>query len=324
MSFLMICDDKNNTGKGDASMLKKYRVNLSDINDLDIFKKINNVYFDTNEDRLPQKKIDQYLDIEQKILQINAKIKIFNSPQIIGFLRNKYEQHMFFQNICKDNPVFFIPDFKIINDVTDISKLDIKYPCLIQPSIALTGDFMYFCNSNEELLENYNKILNTYYNTPWHGAKNLSQIKIGKDNPIFVREFIDSKNSLMNGYRNCIRLMVVNNEIIGIYVRINNNNHDIRSCNINCNNFELNNVDKKFYNFYIENRDWFTIFLDNIYKKTGNGSFSIDMLYKDNKIYICEIGHKWYDKTSHKYVKTDRLVEHWKDPIKLLKEKIGI
>ena len=56
MSFLMICDDKNNTGKGDASMLKKYRVNLSDINDLDIFKKINNVYFDTNEDRLPQKK----------------------------------------------------------------------------------------------------------------------------------------------------------------------------------------------------------------------------------------------------------------------------
>lgn len=320
----MICDDKKNTGKGDSSMLKKYRVNLSDINDLDIFKKINNVYFDTNEDRLPQKKIDQYLDIEQKILQINAKIKIFNSPQIIGFLRNKYEQHMFFQNICKDNPVFFIPDFKIINDVTDISKLDIKYPCLIQPSIALTGDFMYFCNSNEELLENYNKILNTYYNTPWHGAKNLSQIKIGKDNPIFVREFIDSKNSLIDGFRNCVRLMVVKNEISGIYVRINESRWCIHTSD-NCKeNITLNNADKNFYNFYLKNLEYFTIFLNKIYEKTGNGSFSIDLVYKDNKIYICEIGHKWYDKTSHKYVKTDRLVEHWKDPIKLLKEKIGI
>ena len=75
---------------------------------------------------------------------------------------------------------------------------------------------------------------------------------ICKDNPIFVREFIDSKNSLIDGYRNCIRLMVVNNEIIGIYVRINNNNHDIRSCNINCNNFELNNVDKKLHKIKLE------------------------------------------------------------------------
>ena len=48
------------------------------------------------------------------------------------------------------------------------------------------------------------------------------------------------------------------------------------------------------------------------------------MIYKDNKIYICEIGHKWYDDTAYKHVKTDRLVEHWKNPIKLLKEKVEI
>ena len=54
---------------------------------------------------------------------------------------------------------------------------------------------MYFCNSNKELLENYNKILNTYNVTPWHGARNLSSIKIRQDNCIFVREFIENKNS---------------------------------------------------------------------------------------------------------------------------------
>tara|TARA_Y100000389_G_C17461142_1_gene521813 strand:+ start:17 stop:604 length:588 start_codon:yes stop_codon:yes gene_type:complete len=190
MTFLMICDNKNNTGKGNVTMFKKYRVNLTDIKDINIFKKINCVYFDTCEDRLSQKKVEQYLDIEQKILKINPNINIFNSPKIISFLRNKYKQHLFFQYICKENPIFFIPDFKIINDVTDISKLGIKYPCLIQPSIALTGDFMYFCNSNKEVLENYNKILNTYNVKPWHGARNLSQIKIGKEIPYLCENLL--------------------------------------------------------------------------------------------------------------------------------------
>ena len=249
MTFLMICDNKNNTGKGRPSMLQKYRVNLSDIKDLNIFKKINSVYFEYDEDRNSKKKEQEYLEIEEKILNTNPKINIFNSPKIISFLRNKYQQHIFFKDICKDNPVFFIPDFKIINDVTDISKLDIKYPCLIQPSIALTGDFMYFCNSNEELLENYNKILNTYYNTPWHGAKNLSQVKIGQDNPIFVREFIDSKNSLIDGYRNCIRLMVVNNEINEVYVRVNRDKWCIHTSDTCKEYTERNNADKFFYDF---------------------------------------------------------------------------
>ena len=320
----MICDNKNNTGKGRPSMLQKYRVNLSDIKDLNIFKKINSVYFEYDEDRNSKKKEQEYLEIEEKILNTNPKINIFNSPKIISFLRNKYQQHIFFKDICKDNPIFFIPDFKNINDVTDIGKLEIKYPCLMQPSIALTGNFMYFCNSNEELLENYNKILNTYNVTPWHGARNLSSIKIGQDNCIFVREFIENKNSLIEGFRNCIRLMVVNNEISEIYVRINKTKWCIHNADTCKEYTERNNADKIFYDFYIKNKKWFTIFLDNIYKKTGKGSFSIDLVYKDNKIYICEIGHKWYDSSAHKYIKTDRLVEHWKNPIKLLKEKLGI
>ena len=320
----MICDNKDSTGKGNASMLKKYRVNLSDIKDINIFKKIKCVYFDTNEDRNSKKKEQEYLEIEEKILNINHKINIFNSPKIIPFLRNKYQQHLFFKDKCKDNPIFFIPDFTIINDVTDISKLKINYPCLVQPSIALTGDFMYFCNSNKELLENYNKILNTYNVTPWHGARNLSSIKIGQDNCIFVREFIENKNSLIEGFRNCIRLMVVNNEISDIYVRINENKWCIHNADT-CEEYTTrNNADKKFYDFYLENKKWFNNFLDHIYKKTGKGSFSIDLLYKDNKMYICEMGHKWYDSSADKYIKTDRLVEHWKNPIKLLKKNIGI
>ena len=324
MVFLMICDNKNSHGKGNANMLKKYRVDLSDIKDIDIFKKINCIYFDIDEDRISKENIEPFLDIEQKILQINPKINIFNSPKIVGFLRNKYEQHLFFQDICKDNSMFFIPYFKIINSVTDIHNLEINYPCLIQPSIALTGDFMYFCNSNEELLENYNKILNTYYTTPWHGAKNLSQNKIGDDNPIFVREFIESKNSIIDGFRNCVRLMVVNNEIAGIYARINDSKWCVHTSDTCEEYITRNNADKIFYNFYLKNLEYFTIFLNKIYERTGNGCFAIDLVYNDNKMYICEIGSKWYDGTCHKYVKTDRLVEHWKNPIKLLKEKIGI
>ena len=324
MTFIMICDNKDNTGKGSASMLKKYRVNLSDIKDINIFKKIKCVYFDYDEDRHSKKKEQEYLKIEEKILNTNPKINIVNSPKIISFLRNKYQQHLFFKDICKDNPIFFIPDFTIINDVTDISKLKINYPCIVQPSIALTGNFMYFCNSNKELLENYNKILNTYNITPWHGARNLSQIKIGQDNHIFVREFIESKNSLIDGFRNCIRLMVVNNEISEIYVRINKTKWCIHNADTCKEYTERNNADKMFYDFYIKNKKWFTIFLDNIYKKTGKGCFSIDLVYKDNKICICEIGHKWYDSSADKYIKTDRLVEHWNNPIKLLKKNIGL
>lgn len=324
MSFLMICDNKNNTGKGNANMLIKYRINLDDIKDINIFKNINCIYFDYDEDRLAQKKVEQYLDIEQKILQINPKINIFNSPKIISFLRNKYEQHKFFKDICKDNPIFFIPDFQIIKEIKDISKIKINYPCLIQPSIALTGDFMYFCSSNEELLKNYNKIINTYDKEPWHGAKNLSQIKIGEFNRIFAREFINSQDSLINGFKNCIRLMVVNNEISDIYTRINKTKYCIHNADTCKEYTKRNDADKKFYNFYIENRKWFTIFLNDIYKKTGKGSFSIDLVYNDNKLYVCEIGHKWYDSTANIYVKTDRLTQHWNDPIKLLKQKIGI
>ena len=139
-----------------------------------------------------------------------------------------------------------------------------------------------------------------------------------------MREFVDSKNSLIDGYRNCIRLMVVNNEISDIYVRINETKWCIHNADTCKEYTERNNADKKFYDFYLENRKWFTIFLDDIYKKTGNGSFSIDLVYKDNNIYICEMGHKWYDSTANKYIKTDRLLEHWKNPIKLLKEKLGI
>ena len=112
---------------------------------------------------------------------------------------------------------------------------------------------MYFCNSHKELLENYNKILNTYNVKPWHGARNLSQIKIGKDNPIFVREFVDTKNSLNEGFRNCIRLMVVNNEISDIYVRINDTKWCIHNADT-CKEYTTrNNADKKFYDFYLEN-----------------------------------------------------------------------
>lgn len=183
---------------------------------------------------------------------------------------------------------------------------------------------MYFCNSNKELLENYNKILNTYYTTPWHGANNLSQIKIGINNPIFVREFIESKDSLIDGYRNSIRIMFVNNEIDEIYVRINKTNWCIHTAD-NCkDHIKCNNADKIFYDFYLKNKKMFLTILDNIYKKTGNGSFSADLIYKDDKIYICEIAHKWYDKTAEQYVKPDRLIEHWKNPIKLLKKKICI
>ena len=114
MTFLMICGNKDNKGKGEPSMLQKYRVNLSDINDIDIFKKINCVYFEFDEDRLSEQTVEKYLNIEQKIIQINAKIKIFNSPQIISFLRNKYEQHLFFQDICKDNSIFLFHILRLL------------------------------------------------------------------------------------------------------------------------------------------------------------------------------------------------------------------
>ena len=52
----MICDNKNNTGKGNLNFLYKYRINLEDIKNINNLKKINCVYFDTNEDRLSQQK----------------------------------------------------------------------------------------------------------------------------------------------------------------------------------------------------------------------------------------------------------------------------
>ena len=77
MNFLMICDYARSTGRGKAEMLLEYRVNLSDVKDFTVFKKIDTVYFDYDEDRLPSSKVDEYLQVEKKILEVNPDIVIF-------------------------------------------------------------------------------------------------------------------------------------------------------------------------------------------------------------------------------------------------------
>lgn len=209
------------------------------------------------------------------------KIKIYNDPIKCFELGDKVNVYQKIEKI-KDE-LFKVPRWIKVNNLNDANKINF-YPNIIKISNGSHSKDDKKCNNKNDLIEHYNK----YF--------------LNKNN-VFCVEYIDSYQKSLTSFIS-LRLMVFNNEVIDYYFRPSNN------WNIHTNDQNKNLVvesDKFFKTFYDSNKAHIQNYLNEVYKIYGNGFFTYDLIFNNNKLYICEIGLKNYDDSYAYFINNNKI-----------------
>jgi hypothetical protein len=153
------------------------------------------------------------------------------------------------------------------------------YPCIVSASRASGGRFRHVCNDSSELKTRGTKIQRMKGST-------------------FIVEYIDSYIPQIECYHN-LRLMIINNTLVDWFFRPSDNwNIHTRSQNME----KLLIADTWFAHWYSEHTVVVTSFIADMYNVLGNGAYAYDVIIKDDKIVLCEVGYKFWDDTVAKLI----------------------
>lgn len=231
--------------------------------------KFNIVIFDYAEDK---RWANEYLVIANKINNIiythYPHITVFNNPKNHNIIVDSFVTYKTFE---KSN-LILIPSHnlkpKFLNN-------EFNYPIIVSKRIQSGG-------YDKHLIHN----INEFYKL------NLIPNKKGTYDGIFFCKFYESKIPISDKTFS-IRLLVFNNKLVDYIIRFSDKNWNVTTESIDWDNIEeINKIDEWFSEYFTINKDYVDLFLDEIYKKIGNGLYCYDLLYIDGKFMITELSYK--------------------------------
>lgn len=211
------------------------------------------------------------------------KIKIFNNPMnhnlicdtLITYEKLKY---------CK---YVNIPEFGNL-EVNNFNSVNV-FPCIISLRHQTGGDGKYLIKNKHELLNFDYKLLDI-------PALNVSinQSSNSKCNKIFWARFYNSTFKDTD-YNISIRMYIFNNQLIDFIARPS------KDWNCHAKNSDWKNkgliyeVDKYFSEYFNDNKVLIQNMLNELYEILGNGLYTHDFVFNNNKLILCELGYKVLD-----------------------------
>lgn len=245
--------------------------------------------------------IKLFKDISNLIHKNYPNIIIFNDPNNCFCLGDKVLLYDKIKHIEDD--LFSIPKYKLISNSNDLMNID-YFPVIIKITNGSHADSDKLCNNTKELLKAYNE--------NFENKKNVFVVE-------YINSYIDELKCNI-----CIRFMVSNNKLMEYYFRPSLN-WNIHVSDIDTNMLKVCDLYyEKIYNNHKREIENYFVKISNV---LGNGFFAYDIIYSNNKYYICEIGLKYFDFTMYDKCKDpsgkfyldklsfdeNRLIKYYKD-----------
>ncbi len=322
--ILTIIDGHNNR-KGDEDLLHfddyyyVYNLELKDgklfnLGNLLDLAKYKTVIFNFNEDLFTysrnwdpkltkrfqscQEMIEHFQDIS-KMIKRQLDINIFNDPEIIFTLGNKVKSYNLLKTIS--DPLFRIPKYREINKPVDLKGVNF-FPCILKISNGSSSKQDTICHHRRQLF--------SVYAQKFRGKKN-----------VFCVQYINSFLKDLGCFHN-IRLMVTGDKLLDFYYRPS------KGWNIHGYDHNLNKLligDRYFSKIINSNAMKIQEYLTKVSELFGLGTFSLDCIFYQGSIYICEIGlkihcqpysrivNKFSGKLSKKSIDKGQLASYYQD-----------
>jgi hypothetical protein len=242
------------------------------------------VVFSANEDGMHfVKAINSTIPkLSKKMMDIRKAIKtrhdvtMYNDPVHFEDIGNKLSTY----NLLKQLP--YVPRYA---EYAKDMKWNI-FPCVVSASRASGGRFRNLCNNAEELHA--------------HGRR-IQKIK----GSTFVVEYIDSTIESFRCFHN-FRLMVVDDVVVDWFCRPGNDwNIHTRTQNKDL----IQDVDGWCEEWMESHADLVKKLVDDMYGILGRGAYSYDLIIREDMIYLCEVGYKFWDDTVAKLIDIDKLTK---------------
>jgi len=287
-SILTITSERNN-GKGSEGIIdfdKKYYIHELIGKTID-FSKYKIIICDFNEDAIRRngtakkhfKTLDKMLSFYEKIcenaLEVNPNIVIYQQPSKCSWVGDKQKTNTLLKNIISEDDFFAIPHTTPIHKRCDIDTIK-NYPVIMKATINTGKERKLDClvKSQKEAKQKYNELFKPY-------------------KEIIAVEVINSRISQLK-CNHAIRLFIMNDMLIDWSIRPSS------SWNIHARNSivsKLQDAEDYIAPIFQENMDKIMSFIKNMHEILGNGFYAWDVIYSNekNKLYICELGLKYFD-----------------------------
>lgn len=242
------------------------------------FKYYNILICDFNEDAIRSggetnakfKKFHTVISFYIKICEIakreNEHIIIYQDPRKCLFIRDTHSLYSTLESVTTGDDIFNIPKCTIINDLSSLDDIDF-YPLLFKGKKGLAPKIITSSNDIPTIID---------------GLKNNSNLAI---------QYVNSQ--LLNLKSNhLLRLVIVNDTLIDYYLKVSNK-WNIQMKNINIDKIKSGtNFIKPFID---ENINEINNYIKKVHAIYGNGFYVWDVIIQNNKMYICNIGLKYFD-----------------------------
>ena len=228
-------------------------------------------------------------DIRRALTVSYPDITIYNDPLHFESIGNKLQTY----NLLKHLP--YIPNYAGFSKDMDWTI----FPCIVSASRASGGRFRVLCTNKTQLNSEGDRIQRVKGDT-------------------FVTEYIDSKIETIGCFHN-LRLMVVNDNVIDWFCRPGDNwNIHTRSQNKK----SIEKADQWCSQWIDSHEDVLAKFVSDLYDVLGKGAYSYDAIIVDDRLYLCEVGYKFWDDTVAKLINIKKPTKHCDTYKKLLKSYI--
>lgn len=254
------------------------------------FHKFDIVFFDYNEDEYNfegelekifkkiKKMKECYNNVYNYIIAKYPEKIIINDPNRCYLMGNKYSTYNLLNSI--ENNIVKIPKYIVYDENNDVLVDTIDYyPVIVKSNIGANDKKDTICHNKNEIFD-------------------CIQSKFENKNNILIVQYIDSFDSEFNCYHK-IRWLVYDNHVVqhqtssGGKFNIHNKTTTRKS---------YLNMKTKYEDIFKKNKQQIQDFLDKHFNLYGHGTFSIDLIYNENGIYVCENGLKIYDKGAEHYL----------------------
>lgn len=229
----------------------------------------------TGEARSKLKTLQNVIDLYNSICTIakneNSTLIIYQQPNKCSWMACKYETYQILQNIIKEEDIFRLPNYKLITNKQDLENIN-YYPIILK-TLVNTG--------KERKLDTQVK----------HYREAKSKLNLFNEKPILALEIVNSYLESLKCYH-CLRLIIINDECIDYYMRPS------KSWNVHAKNLNVDKMKKSddYIKPFIEkNKEKIESFANKVFKICGYGFYAWDVIVHNEKIYICELGLKYFD-----------------------------
>ena len=246
-----------------------------------LIKSINNkktiVIFGLHAEGISDKDIELFKYYSKKLDNVYA---IYNDIKSMDLIYDKY-------NTCKSIPNksnLRIPNYKHLKTIDDIGD-EHSYPVIISSNKSNGGENMFVCDNYNESCIAFNELNNKICTGNPHDNQYFDKI--------ILREFIESK---FKDYTLNVRFFLLCNDILELRARPSYN-RIVHTFGQLIDENELIECREYLHEWYNKNKEYADSCVSEMINIIGKGFWAVDLLLKNDKLYLCEFEYKYWDKT---------------------------